>query len=112
MSIFGDAFEKTFGFDLDTFDKMVTALNQKADGTYKQDSADKLLQSFETIPREAAVSKDKAAIADIKELVQYLEKMVDGTLQEIDRQKIRQKKEEYGKSIELLTEMLLKRHKD
>ena len=41
-----------------------------------------------------------------------MEKMVDGTLQEIDRQKISQKKEEYGKSIELLTEMLLESHKD
>lgn len=103
--------------DLNDMSKILEQTLRELEGKYREkkpetDSVDRLLQSFETIPREATVSKEKAAIADTKELVQYLEKMVDGTLQEIDRQKIRQKKEEYGKSIELLTEMLLESHKD
>ena len=44
----------------------------------------------------------------MKELVEYLEKTVKGTVQETDKQKIRQKKEEYQKSIKILADMLLK----
>ena len=33
---------------------------------------DELLKSFETIPRKEKVSREDTAIADIKELVQYL----------------------------------------
>ena len=67
-----------------------------------------LLKSFETIPRKEKVSREDTAIADIKELVQYLEKQIKGTLQETDKQKIRQKKEEYKKSLEILSGILLK----
>ena len=67
------------------------------------------LKSFETIPRKEKVSREDTAIADIKELVQYLEKQVKGTLQETDKQKIRQKKEEYKKSLEILSGVLLKK---
>ena len=56
---------------------------------------DELLKSFETIPRKEKVSREDTAIADIKELVQYL--------------KIRQKKEEYKKSLEILSGVLLKK---
>ena len=69
---------------------------------------DELLKSFETIPRKEKVSREDTAIADIKELVQYLEKQIKGTLQETDKQKIRQKKEEYKKSLEILSGILLK----
>ncbi|HJC10636.1 MAG TPA: hypothetical protein H9935_07435 [Candidatus Blautia merdigallinarum] len=71
--------------------------------------SDELLKSFETIPRKEKVSREDTAIADIKELVQYLEKQVKGTLQETDKQKIRQKKEEYKKSLEILSGVLLKK---
>ena len=54
---------------------------------------DELLKSFETIPRKEKVSREDTAIADIKELVQYL----------------RQKKEEYKKSLEILSGVLLKK---
>ena len=70
--------------------------------------ADDMLKSFETIPRQDKTSKEDAAIADIKEMVQYLEKQVKGTLQESDKQKIRQKKEAYKASIEILSGILLK----
>ncbi|HIS48600.1 MAG TPA: hypothetical protein IAB46_13815 [Candidatus Scybalocola faecigallinarum] len=69
---------------------------------------DDMLKSFETIPRQDKTSKEDAAIADIKEMVQYLEKQVKGTLQESDKQKIRQKKESYKASIEILSGILLK----
>ena len=75
----------------------------------KKKDAEKNLKSFETIPRKEKVSREDTAIADIKELVQYLEKQVKGTLQETDKQKIRQKKEEYKKSLEILSGVLLKK---
>ncbi len=74
----------------------------------KEAVADKLLKSFENIPRQEKPSREDAAIADMKELVEYLEKTVKGTVQETDKQKIRQKKEEYQKSIKILADMLLK----
>lgn len=74
----------------------------------KSSTANILLKSFENIPRQEKSSREDAAIADMKELVEYLEKTVKGTVQETDKQKIRQKKEEYQKSIKILADMLLK----
>lgn len=83
--------------------------NKDTEKTCEKDSADERLKSSETITRQAKVTKEGAAVADIKELVQYLEKMVDGTLQDSDKQNIRKKTAEYQKSIGILVGMLLMR---
>lgn len=72
------------------------------------DFADEIIKSYETIPRQDKIYKEDAAIADVKEMVLYLEKQVKGTLQESDKQKIRQKKAAYKASIETLSAILLK----
>ena len=99
-------------FEDDILKMYETIPREKRDGNTEisdKNYVGKLLKSFETIPRKEKVSREDTAIADIKELVQYLEKQVKGTLQETDKQKIRQKKEEYKKSLEILSGVLLKK---
>lgn len=103
-----DDVAKTTGIPLDVVKKMDGILSEFSEKNKIYNSIDRLLNSFDTIPREKRVSPEDVAIADMRELVRYLEKQVKGTLQEIDRQRIMQKREEYGKSIELLTEVLFR----
>lgn len=102
-----DDVAKTTGIPFDVVQKMDGILSEFSEKNKIYDSIDRLLKSFDTIPREKRVSPEDVAIADMRELVRYLEKQVKGTLQDTDRQRIMQKREEYGKSIELLTEALL-----
>lgn len=104
-----DAVSAKTGIPLDLVQKMDGILSEFSEKNKIYDSIDRLLKSFDTIPREKRISPEDVAIADMRELVRYLEKQVKGTLQETDRQRIMQKKGEYGKSIELLTEALFKK---
>lgn len=96
------------GIPLDVVRNIDSILSEFSEKNKIYDSIDRLLKSFDTIPREKRISPEDVAIADMRELVRYLEKQVKGTLQETDRQRIMQKRGEYGKSIELLTEVLFR----
>ncbi len=85
---------------------------------------EKMLQMFETIPREnekakapdtaqgsettRKMSKEEKAIADMRELLQYLEKQVKGTLDKADKEKMSGKRKEFQESIAILRDVVSK----
>ena len=70
----------------------------------KRDTLQKVIKNYETIPRKISKNTELQAIYNIRELINFMEKDVQGELNDFDMKKINENKHEWLESANMLRE--------
>lgn len=75
--------------------------------TYTQENSlsylkQSILNDFENIPRGKRLSKEELAVQDIRQLLDYIEKKINGTLNESDKAFIEERTKQWKESLKIL----------